>query len=187
MHFLFPICFPSPLCYVGVCPLLMKRKAGGKPARRVTAPSALKGKTAEDIMWTKGDDDEDITSDSDDNDDDDSDAGNGEPADEDEPETADQKRIRLAKEYIRRVQGELVAAKAEEEEDAVEYGGVAGRHAAIAEKLKEDVLAARGDLQRAVASELVGVKLTDRDVTVYRGHQVSAASPLPAWGVLAGQ
>jgi hypothetical protein len=126
-------------------------------------------------VWEKGDEDEEITSESDveegGSDSDGSGGGAGAAGEEEEePETADQKRVRLAKEYIRRVRGDF-KEQAGGGEDSGEDDDP-GTHGAVASRLADDVLASRGDLQLAVAKQLTKVTLTSADVTLYRGHQV---------------
>lgn len=153
-------------------------RGGSKPVGRLEAsPSGGKPtrKPAEKLVWEKGDEDEDITSESDVDEGEDSDVSGGPGAraggeDEEEPETADQKRVRLAKEYIRRVRGDVKERGAEDEDGSGEEDD--GTHGAVASRLADDVLASRGDLQLAVAKQVAKVAFTSADVTAYRGHQV---------------
>jgi ribosomal RNA-processing protein 9 len=143
----------------------MKRR-GGSPA---ASKGPRKDRKVEELAWAAApEDDEEIDSDSDADAGSDDDGGAG-GSDDDVVESADQQRLRLAKEYIRRVRGDVRG-------DAADGAGVADAEedAAVAGRLQEDVLAARGDLQTAVASQLVGATLSDADVVYRRGHQVCA-------------
>lgn len=80
--------------------------------------------------------------------------------DEEDDETAQEKRLRLAKKYLEEIEREEA-----ERADSKEVG-----HDVIAHRLKEDVLEQAGRLQKKVADELLQPDIGD--FTVLRGHQL---------------
>jgi hypothetical protein len=77
-------------------------------------------------------------------------------------ETPEEKRMRLAREYISKIRSEVGPRDDTEE--------------AVAARLRDDVLAARGDMHAAVAKQLCGVSFESSSVKVSRAHRVRAVS-----------
>eukprot|EP00741_Cyanophora_paradoxa_P019931 tig00021179_g19236.t1 len=86
-------------------------------------------------------------------------------SEEDEPtrETADEKRLRLAKQYLK---------KLEEEEGAGGADAAVIDKEIISQRLKQDALEASGRLQRKVAARLEGVAIAESSIRSYRGHEL---------------
>ncbi|OCT85688.1 hypothetical protein XELAEV_18023860mg [Xenopus laevis] len=78
-------------------------------------------------------------------------------AEEDLEETAQEKKLRLAKEYLKQLQQQEEEQKEDEDQDA------------IANRLQEDVLEQRGRLQRPLAKELLPPEPSE--IRILRGHQ----------------
>jgi ribosomal RNA-processing protein 9 len=124
---------------------MRKAKNGGSKPQKTKKQSSL----PEDESFFGGDESEDKEQ--------------GSDEEEDDNETPEQKRLRLSKEYLASLQ------KEQDDEDE----GDEDDEDAIATRLQEDVLKARGKV-----IENVAIKLRDRDwanstVKVYRGHRFS--------------
>lgn len=85
-------------------------------------------------------------------------------------ETAEEKRIRLAKQYLSRLEAMEREREGDEDEpeDGADYGTIQQR---ISSRLKEDTLATKGYLGSQFSS-LIEQKLESVDMTVMKGHQV---------------
>jgi ribosomal RNA-processing protein 9 len=116
------------------------------------------------------DDDEDIPSDfsSEEDDEDESDDGNESGSEEDDAESADQKRLRLAKQYLEAVNSSAADDAADEEEV----------DAAIENRLTRDVLVAKNRFTKSITKGLyagfTGAMTTDSTRRRLRGHELSA-------------
>jgi ribosomal RNA-processing protein 9 len=75
-------------------------------------------------------------------------------------ETAEEKRMRLAREYITKIRSDVGPGEDTEE--------------AVTARLRDDVLAARGDMHAAVAKQLCGVTFDSSSVKLSRAHRVRA-------------
>lgn len=84
-----------------------------------------------------------------------------------EEETADQKRIRLAKEYLK-----MVAESKDEDSDEFERTGVEEREEVIQQRLEEEALRTSGKLFKSTASKVDINSLATQPITVRRGHKV---------------
>lgn len=81
-----------------------------------------------------------------------------EESEEEVEETADEKRIRMAKEYLKSLEDE------DELSDDVEDP--------IAHRLQQDILRDQGTLQRNIANNFANQEYTASDVTILRGHRL---------------
>ena len=166
-------------------------RARGKPtaqakqpqARRAAAPRKQQAK----LSWENGDD-EQLSDDDDDDDDDQDDGANGASAaaeDEDDArETADQKRLRLANQYLEKLAHDLSSgdddSEVEEEEGGADAGGAArgGRggaraRAALGDHLARERLRAAGELRQTVAAALGERGAVPRDAATALGRRLS--------------
>lgn len=151
-------------------PFFIKNKRKATPDSR--KKTAGKHATKDDLAKRKKprkdiDDDEEILSDED------ADSGEDTPrrkledvstSEDEEVETPQEKRLRIAKDYLLELKAEE-AARAEDrlEEDV--------GHDPIAHRLKQDILEQRGKLQKDIAKEYC--QPTPDDIRVLRGHQLS--------------
>lgn len=137
--------------------------------KRRRAPAAKseprKGQKAAAFEWNPEDDEEIVSSDDEVME---SDEEGGRKAsrrqieeEEEEEETADEKRARLAKEYIQKIRGAVAPGPDGGDVDAV-----------VTDRLRQDVLATRGDQHAAVAHQLDGITIGSEAVSVRRGHMV---------------
>jgi ribosomal RNA-processing protein 9 len=101
-------------------------------------------------------------------------------------ETADERRVRLAKEYLGKLTRATAAARrggADDDneggdEDGAEYddgddADAAGLHDAVAAKLRDEAMAAGGSLFRPLAAALAAHLPSPEDVVFRRGHEAS--------------
>lgn len=133
-----------------------------------TKSKKAKGKSSEDVSLKKavGGDDFFIASESEEDNDNNLDgeqkAEDSEDEDEEIEETADEKRIRMAKEYLKSL--DLDKEEASEDEALDDP---------IAHRLQKDILQEQGILQRKVADKFAGGTYSEADTRVLRGHRLS--------------
>ena len=123
-------------------------------------------------------------------DDDDDDRGRGAAAsesesDEEAKETADEKRLRLAKSYLDKLRAEEAEAATDEDEDDEDNLRNMDSHDRLANRLKSEAMHRTGRVRREIAHRLVAPSLDgeddeedsddedDRAGTVWRGHRLS--------------
>jgi ribosomal RNA-processing protein 9 len=102
-------------------------------------------------------------------------------ADEDpyDRETADERRVRLAKEYISRIEADMSGSDGDEEDgeedgEENEGAGAAGKKIdPIAQRLHTDAMKAQGKFKKAVAA---GVRPENITVRPYRGHRYTVTA-----------
>lgn len=101
-------------------------------------------------------------------------------------ETADERRLRLAKGYLEKLTAATASSRRsagagadDEDGDASgddADGDAAGLHDAVAAKLRDEVMAAGGSLFRPLAEALAGNLPGTADIVFRKGHEASTAS-----------
>eukprot|EP00794_Sanderia_malayensis_P007108 gene7108-7912_t len=127
----------------------LKRMFVSRQRKRKLLPSKNKG--GDETI----DSDSDIVSDNDDKDE------VRQESDDSTDETAQEKKVRLAKEYIEKLENEERLKSLDQELD----------RDAIAHRLKEDVLEEKGFLQKNIANQFIGADMVN--MKVLRGHKLS--------------
>ena len=146
----------------------LRRKAGN-----LSSSGTKRVKKSIDLAWTKGDNDAEIESEDeffDDN-------RVEESSEEEEEETVDAKRVRLARQYLEKIEADKSPSSSEEEEDDEEELSARDR---VARKLQRDRLKREGVLERAVAKTIANdVTLMQREICAKA--QRTAEEEAKAW------
>jgi len=85
-----------------------------------------------------------------------------------ESETPEEKRLRLAQEYLKKVEEEL-----DEEEELRDKESQVDRDSLISNKLKQQSFEGKGKRKRKLGAQLTGKTLSGDSVKFYRGHHLS--------------